>query len=94
MSKGVVHQVAAGGFGTGTNDLVRLHSSPPTFAKTLELTMGSTTEPGLHIPLLLFKLFTIAYPLPVHSPSLNLVRGLAFSLDSFSHLPRNTPLSM
>lgn len=28
MSKGTVHHVAAGGFGTGTNDLVRLH---PTF---------------------------------------------------------------
>lgn len=23
MSKGTVHQIAAGGFGTGTNDLVR-----------------------------------------------------------------------
>jgi hypothetical protein len=28
MSKGTVHQIAAGGFGTGTNDLVRLSIFP------------------------------------------------------------------
>lgn len=29
MSKGTVHQIAAGGFGTGTNDLVREFLLPP-----------------------------------------------------------------
>lgn len=28
MSKGTVHQIAAGGFGTGTNDLVRVFLLP------------------------------------------------------------------
>jgi len=31
MSKGTVHQIAAGGFGTGTNDLVRAFLLSPLF---------------------------------------------------------------
>lgn len=37
MSKGTVHEIAAGGFGTGTNDLVSLalEGSPPCAALEL-----------------------------------------------------------
>jgi hypothetical protein len=59
MSKGTVHEIAAGGFATGTNDLVSHHAHLPHPASARRsLTMNSTTERGLHTPPLLSKQFT------------------------------------
>ena len=69
MSKGAVHQIAAGGFGTGTNDLVRLFLLPRSCIQAQSLIMFSTTERDLHTLPKLFKLFTMLFLLPGHSLS-------------------------
>jgi hypothetical protein len=56
MSKGTVHQIAADGFGTGTNDLVRLFLLPRSSIQAQSLIMFSTTERDLRTPLKLCKL--------------------------------------
>jgi len=69
MSKGTVHQVAAGGFATGTNDLVRISLLPHFPIQAQQLMNFSMTEPDLHTPLKLFKLSTMHFLLPDLSPS-------------------------